>query len=838
MISADRRQSIVNPLRRLELSQNEEKISRNLALRGPLFTGFRQAEETPMMLRHHLCAVVALAGLLIVVADAGAQQPKESPEALLAKAKQVLAQTEGEMKLPSLKEPVEVLRDRWGVAHIYAKNTHDLFFAQGFVAAQDRLFQIELWRRQAAGEMAEVFGLPFAEADCFARLMKYRGKMDDEWASYAPDTKEIATAFTDGINAAIDQFGDKLPIEFQILDFKPKKWKPEDVLGRMSGVYMSQNFRNEISRARIIAAVGVEKARRLAPVDPAREYTPALNADELKAIDGRILKGYEAATKALSFTPAKTESNNWVVSGERSASGKPLLASDPHRAAALPSLRYLVHLNAPGWNVIGSGEPALPGVAIGHNDRIAWGFTIIGVDQADIVVEEVNPNNPAEYKTPTGWEKTIYEREQIAVKGEKEARTFMTAYTRNGPVLYEDGKRDRMYVLKWVGHEPGGAAYLASLSVARAKNRDEFLAAIARWKVPGLNFVYADVGGNVGWIAAARTPIRPKHDGLLPVPGTGFEWSGYLDVRDLPQTWNPKAGWLATANHKIIPEGYKHQIGYEFAAPYRFHRIRDRLASKEKWTLEDFRAIQHDDTTIPGLALAKLLKGVDLQDRNLEPFAKVLTEWDGRLTVDAKAGPLYATWLRELQHAFYHPHVPKELAEAMVSLGGVPNMLAVLEKPDAVWFGQNPQAARDKLLRETFAKAVEQLKKLPDAQQERWGALHTVTFRHPLATLDPAIAKAFDVGPFERPGDVFTPNNTRYDEKYQQVHGATYRHLIDLADWDRALATSAPSQSGQPGSPHYADLAPLWAKAEYFPLAYTRPKVDAVTRHKLTLLPK
>jgi penicillin amidase len=786
------------------------------------------------------CAVLTLAGLVLNCACAGAQPPapKESPEELLKKARQVLAQTEGELKLPGLKEPVEVLRDRWGVAHIYAKNTSDLFFAQGFVAAQDRLFQIDLWRRQSTGEMAEVFGPGFVEADTFARLLKYRGNMDREWESYAPDTKEIATAFTDGINAAIDQFGDKPPIEFQLLGFQPKKWKPEDVLGRASGIYMSQNFRNEVARARLVAAVGIEKARWLAPVDPARDYTTDLNAEELKTIDGRILAGYEAATKALSFTPAKTESNNWVVSGARSTSGKPLLASDPHRATALPSLRYLVHLNAPGWNVIGSGEPALPGVAIGHNDRIAWGFTIIGADQADILVLEVNPENPKQFREGGGWSRINVVKETIAVKGEKPREVELRS-TQHGQVLFQDHERHRAYVLKWVGNEPGGAAYLASLSVGRAKNRDEFLAAIGRWKVPGLNFVYADVDGNIGWIAAARTPVRPKHDGLLPVPGRGgFEWSGYLAVRDLPQSWNPKDGWLATANHNIIPEGYKQQIGYEFAPPYRFQRIRDRLASKEKWTLEDFRAIHHDDISLPGLALAKLLKDVDLQDRNLEPYAKLLTEWDGRLSVDSRAGPLYTIWLRELQQGFYSPHVPKELAASLVSLGGLPNMFAALDKPDVKGFGENPKVGRDRLLRETFAGAVEKLKKLPDAQQRRWGALHAATFRHPLATLDAGLAKAFDVGPFERPGDANTPNNTRFDDRFRQVHGATYRHLIDLADWDRALATSAPGQSGQPGSPHYADLAPLWAKGEYFPLAFSRPKVDEVTRHRLTLRPK
>src|SRR5207248_2995279 len=290
--------------------------------------------------------------------------------------------------------------------------------------------------------------------------------------------------------------------------------------------------------------------------------------------------------------------------------------------------------------------------------------------------------------------------------------------TRHGPVLFEDAARHRAYALKWVGTEPGGAAYLASLSVARAGNWTEFLDALGRWKVPGLNFVYADVGGNIGWIAAARTPVRARHDGLLPVPGDGgYEWSGYLAVRDLPQSYNPADGWLATANHNILPPGYPHRIGHEFAAPYRFRRIREVLTSKDKWDLTDFRGLQHDVTSLPGLALARLLKGVDHRDPEVERYAKRLTGWDGRLGVDSPAGPLYALWLRELQEAFFGSHVPKELVPTLTTLSGLPVMLAALEGSDPRWLGADPRAARDRLLRETFARAVTRLKALPAAQQ-------------------------------------------------------------------------------------------------------------------------
>lgn len=747
-----------------------------------------------------------------------------------------LSQIEGEIKVPGLKEPVEVLRDRWGVPHIYATNADDLFFAQGYIAAQDRLFQLDLWRRMAVGEMAEVLGPDAVEGDTFARLIRYRGDMEAEWKSYSPDTKQIATAFTRGINAHIKHVGDRLPIEFEILGFKPKLWQPEDILGRMSGIIMSRNFSDEVVRANLIAKLGLEKVRMLMPTDPRREFAPAPGLD-LTKINGKILKSYQAAIKPLNFTPVKTESNNWAVSGALSASGKPLLASDPHRSITLPALRYLVHLNAPGWNVIGAGEPALPGVALGHNERIAWGITIVGTDQTDIYVEETHPDDPRKYKVGDGWEKMVSVVETIRVK--KEVVTVELRFTRNGPLIHHDYENGRAYVVKWAGSEPGGAAYLPGLAVSRAQNHKEFLAALGRWKIPSLNFMYADKDDNIAWVAAAATPIRTKHDGLLPVPGAGgYEWKGFRPVSELPQDLNPKSGWLATANHNIIPKDYKHEIGYEFSSPYRFLRVKHNLNGKSKLTLDDFKKIQHDDVSIPGQQMARLLANVAFTDAEIEAHAKLVRAWDGKLSRDSQAGVLYAYWIPELQRAVYSRHVPKELVKEVAGKSGLPTMLAALENPDEKWFGGDAKAQRDTAVSTSFAAAVRKAKlRFPKLDDMRWGALHTVTFRHPLASMNPDYARLYNVGPFERTGDVNTPNNTRYDDNFQQIHGATYRHLFDLADWDKGLATSAPGQSAQFGSPHYADLAPLWANGEYFPLAYSRKKVEEVTRHRLVLQP-
>ncbi len=775
--------------------------------------------------------LLVLTFLVTSQAIARAQVP---PAQLADRAKAVLATIDGDVAVPGLKAPVEVLRDRWGVAHIYAKNTDDLFFTQGFVAAQDRLFQIDLWRRVALGETAEILGPSGIEGDTFARLIRYRGDMDAEWRSYSPDTKQIATAFTNGINAYIKHIGKKLPIEFQILGYQPKLWMPEDILGRMSGIVMSRNFNDEILRAHLIDKLGLDKARMLLPTDPRKDVVPNF---DLMGIDSRILRGFRAASKTIQFPLIQTESNNWAISGEKSASGKPMMASDPHRALGLPSLRYLVHLNAPGWNVIGAGEPALPGVALGHNDKIAWGITIVGTDQADIYVEETDSASPTNYKLKGKWEPMKILRDEIPVRGQSKAHVVELRFTGTRPVIYQDAKLHRAYVLKWAGSEPGGAAYLPALAVARARNHKEFLNSLERWKIPSLNFMYADVDGNIAWVAAAATPIRPKHDGLLPVPANaGYDWKGYLKVKDLPQDLNPPSGWLATANHNIVPKDFPHQIAYEFAPPYRFQRVKQNLEAKKKFTLDDFKKIQHDDVSIPGIRLGRLLSQVKFADPVVQKHAKTVMGWDGKLSRDSQAGVLYAYWLAELQEAVFSRVVPKEMRKDIIAKSGVTVLLQVLEQPDTRWFGTNARQTCNEILVSTFETAVKKATtRFPNPQDMRWGALHTATFHHPLASANPLYAKALNIGPFERTGDVNTPNNTRYDEAFRQIHGATYRHVFDLADWDKGMATSAPGQSGQFGSPHYADLAPLWANDDYFPLAYSRKMVESVTKNRMVL---
>ncbi|MGE0761043.1 MAG: penicillin acylase family protein, partial [Pirellulaceae bacterium] len=368
----------------------------------------------------------------------------------------------------------------------------------------------------------------------------------------------------------------------------------------------------------------------------------------------------------------------------------------------------------------------------------------------------------------------------------------------------------------------------------------QFRAALEAWKAPGENFVYADVDGHIGWVASARTPIRQGWDGLLPVPGaTGaFEWQGYLASSDLPQLFDPPQHWIATANHNILPRGYTHSIAYEWASSHRYERLREELDTARTFSIGDFQRLQHDCTSLPGRSLQSILRSVELP-AELAPYTRLILDWDGVLSAESQAGPLYATWVQELMRGVFDARMPQDARLDRGDLRSMTVLLHALENPSTPWFGDRPREARDALVRETFAAAVARTRKLlgDETATWSWGRLHTATLHHPLAELGPAYAQLFNTVPVPRPGDTYTPNNTRHDERFAQIHGASYRQIFDLAEWDRGVATSMPGQSGQAGSAHYQDLLPLWAAGEYFPLAFTRKKVEEVTQHRLALRP-
>jgi len=734
--------------------------------------------------------------------------------------------TAAPLHVSGLRSRVDVVRDKWGVPHIYARNQHDLFFAQGFVQAQDRLYQMEVWKRAGQGRLAEVFGPKFADRDIAARKLRFRGSMEKEYASYAPDARAILNAFTDGINAYIASRRNDLPKDFRVAGFAPEPWKPSDCVQRLAAYGLMGNAASELTNAKLLTSLGVDKASILLDPQPPVDLDPVPGLD-YTSLGPDILRDYVGSDLRIEVPDG---SNNWVVSGSATATGKPMLANDPHRTIAIPSLRYIVHLVAPGWNVEGATEPALPGVSIGHNESIAWGITVFPIDQEDLYIETLRPDHPREYKAEDGWRAMRVEHERISVKGEA-PRDADIEFTRHGPVIWRDATR--AIAMRWVGAEPGAAGYLASLSIDRAHNWKEFIAAARHWKVPAENIVYADAEGNIGEQSAGLAPKR-SWTGLLPVDGAGgkYEWSGWYDLDALPRTFNPHAGFIATANDMVIDPNDRRNLGYAWATPYRVERIRDVLGhwirDGHKIAMAEMGSLQNDVRSGVARDAIALLRGIDPPQDNVA--AKLLLAWDGTVTTDSAAAALYEIWMRRLRTAF----VERDLRPELVPLGErvvpTPSMLRSI--------GAREAADRSKLILGTLGDAFADARKVmgDDAEHWRWGAMHNVMFRHGIDRRGDAAQ--YDRGPIERPGDGDTVDVTAARApSFEQVHGASYREIIDVADWDHSLAVNVPGQSGDTGSPHYADLLPLWSRGEYFPLAFTRAQVQANASETLVLLP-
>ncbi len=592
--------------------------------------------------------------------------------------------------MAGLSQPVEIVRDRHGVSHIYAQNQDDLFFAQGFSAARDRLWQLDLWRRQGEGKMAEQFGPRFVEQDRAARLFLYRGDLQAEFASYHPQGKAILTSFAAGINAYVDwvkAHPDQMPPEFKLTGTEPGHWSPETSLVRIYG--LTRNLTEEVRMAQRVAALGLNAVQGLSTFEPPLALQVPAGLD-VKLFDNTVLASYNLARNGQKFVAAdfprsplaedqratlarklsagmlasldpafdpmaaRYESNNWTMNGQHTATGKPILAGDPHRSITMPSLRYMVHLNAPGWNVIGAGEPALPGVSMGHNDRIAFGLTIFAFgDEEDLYVYDTNPANPNEYRYRGGWEKMRQVDESIPVRGQA-AAVRQLKFTRHGPVIHEDPVRHKAYALRAAYLEfPGTAAYLASLRLNQAQDWNEFVAGMEKHYTPSENMVYADVDGNIGWFGGSIAPIRPRADwsGMLPVPGNGdFEWRGFLAGSALPRAYNPPEGYVATANEYNLPADfpYKEMSARTWAEPYRVQRIREVIADGKGLTVQNSQALQFDDLSIPARTLAGYAKALNSADPGLGQALSLLKDWDYRTGTESRAATVYEFRLPEV----------------------------------------------------------------------------------------------------------------------------------------------------------------------------------------------
>ena len=768
-----------------------------------------------------------------------------------------------------LQAPGEILIDVWGIPHIYAGNTHDLFFLQGFNAARDRLWQIDLWRKRGLGQLAKDFGPAYVEQDRSLRLFLYRGDMTAEWAAYGPNAKSYAEAFVAGVNAYVAdvQAGRRArPIEFKIAGTMPDLWSAEDVV-RIRSHGLTRNVASEVKRSLVACAAGLEADRFRVKLEPA--WTPKMpdGLDPCSVPKG-VLAAYDLATRPVAFAPAADRkamlehdpdrflseadqqrdtigSNNWVVAPERTATGRAILANDPHREHSVPSLRYIVGLNAPGLSVIGAGEPALPGISIGHNGTIAFGLTIFNVDQEDLYVYELNPGNPDQYRYGNGWESMRTVHEPLEVKGEG-ARDVELKFTRHGPVIYVDAANRRAFAVRSIWFEPGTSAYFGSSDYMTAKDWNSFVAAMKRWGAPSENQVYADVKGNIGWIPGAKTPRRVNYDGLMPVPGDGrYEWQGFVEADQLPRVYRPKQGFFATANQMNLPSDYpiaERKIGFEWADPARWQRIVEVLQAKNKMTLADAMDLQNDDTSMLARRLIALLKPLDSDDANERQGLELFKNWDARDRADSAAAAVFEVWIaNHLGPALLKVTAPKAADVIAPEASSISAVVGYLEAPDAA-LGAEPARARDRVLLDSLGSAVADVsgKLGGDSSMWRWGRLHMAEFDHALMPLaDKATASQLSVGPLAYGGAANVPRAATYRRSdYRLTAGASFRMVLDVGNWDASRTVNAPGQSGDPFSGHYRDLAPLWATGQYVPLLYSRAAVEAATAEAIALKPR
>jgi penicillin G amidase len=758
-----------------------------------------------------------------------------------------------------IKTRAEIIVDHWGVAHVFAASAADAFFLQGYNAARDRLWQIDLWRKRGLGLLAKSLGPAYVAQDRAARLFLYRGDMQAEWAAYAPESKLWVGSFVQGINAYV---GDTragrrpLPVEFKLTDSLPDLWQPDDVLRIRSHALVS-NVTSEVARARVACAAGLQADQLRRKIEPVghKVTTPAgLNPCDIPA---DVLKDYILATKSVDFaaeSPSEKRaansaerdllaavhsqsgegSNNWVVAPSRTSTGRALLANDPHRQLGVPSLRYVVALNAPGLNIIGAGEPALPGISFGHNDDIAFGLTIFAIDQEDLYVYELKPDDARSYRYKSGWEKMQVVNESIEVKGEP-ARQAELLFTRHGPVLAHDPAKHRAFALRTVWNEPGLAGYFGSSRLLGAKNWSQFKEASNAWGAPPLNLVYADTLGNIGWAAAGRTPVRRNWDGLMPVPGDGrYEWQGFYGNDVLPSIYNPVEGFLASANEMNLPAGYpneRNKIAFEWTDRSRIDRINELLRANDKVSLADSMAIQTDSVSTQSRRVTALLGSLAAGDGDTDTAKAVslLRSWDHDETTASPAAAIYEVWATKYLGAATVAKVTPTTARKLFEQGQLEAIIGYLEHPDGR-LGADPAAARDAILLESLNGALAELRNRlgPGMDNWSWGRLHHATFEPAIGVLaDPQLRAQMSVGPLQTPGSSSSPRAQSYrSTDFAVVAGASVRMVLDVGAWDNSVFINTPGQSDDPISPHYRDLFPQWAGGGYVPLRFSRAAVE------------
>lgn len=767
---------------------------------------------------------------------------------------------DGKLQIPGLNAPVEIIRDKWGIPHIYADNDHDLFFAQGFIHAQDRFWQMELNRRLSTGRLSEIFGDIALDTDRACRTFGFSRLGIEDWKNMDNDLKKVFEAYTAGINAFLQHPSSKLPVEFTLLRYKPELWKIEDSLayGRLMLWKLSQKFYSKLVRKMLIDAVGEEHAAELEISYP--EINPLTLPKGIEFnilnIDGSLLKD------SGPFLDRGKGSNSWVVSGRKTANGNAFLCNDMHLEQTLPAIWYENHLISDTLNVSGVTTPGLPLVHVGHNANIAWGMTLTYIDCEDLFLEKINTENQNQYELKGGWHNIEIIPEKIIIKGKSEPHIESVSITKHGPIISDVINYPQIKLsLQSMAFRPTNA-FKGWYLLNKAQSWNDFVEAVKCLDATHLNVTYADIEGNVGYWASGRVPIRGKGDGRIPVLGwTGeYEWIDEVPFEEMPHALNPENGYLVNCNNKIISEDYPYYLGFIWMNGYRANRLTELIENKEKVSTDDFKEMQMDYMSIPGGEFVQLLKRLELKITNpdIRKILERFLQWDGILSPESVGATIYEVIRYFIVRNILESALEEELTTIIMGEAFHPMlylthdfyghdtvvMLRLFNDPESSWWIKQA-GSREELVTKSLKESYDWLRnKLGKNLDEwKWGALHRIEFSHAMALQKP-LDKVFNRGPLPIGGDTDTlcqtaiahsdPKNQSFDAK---AWAPSHRQIIDMGNLSKSLMVYAPGQSGHLGSHHYDDMIDLWINGEYHPMLWEREQIEANKEGSLKLNP-
>jgi penicillin G amidase len=866
----------------------------------------RKGVKIPMKkpLRTTLIVLGALVVLVVVIGGA-----------FLIIERSSFPKTRGTLTAPGLQHPVEILRDTSGVPHIYAQSMHDMYFAEGFVHAQDRFWQMEFWRRIGSGRLSELFGKTTLGTDTFLRIAGFRRVAEKEYAQLDPEARSVLEAYAQGVNAYIvGKNPGKLSLEFTLLKLQGvplqiEPWLPVNTLTwlKIMSLDLGGNMRKELYTLDLLQSVGVSLTRDFFGTyrTPDMPYivsdselpkallgkgarAQALTSDRLSDLSGvptRLAGGFDPGSLVAFGIGAGIGSNNWVISGSRTATGKPFLANDPHLGIQMPSIWYEVDLscseqgadigkNAGGpYHVRGMSFAGAPGVIIGHNDRIAWGVTNVNPDVEDLYIERINPQNPNQYEVNGAWVDMTLHREEIRVHGQDEPTVIIARETRHGPLVTDEGAYPsykgfainphgafpsnielKALSLRWTALQPNKTIH-AVILLDKARNFTEFRDALRQWDIPSQNVVYADVDGNIGYQTPGLIPIRKNGDGSLPAPGwvNDFEWTGFIPFDQLPWSYNPAKGYIVTANNPVTSPSYRYFLGNDWDMGYRARRIVQMIEkAPSKIALKDVQAMQADTLNTSALEIMPFLKELSFTDPAAAKARDFLASWDGRMDRESSGAALYGYFWQALLEEIFKNRLPAPLWSTETALDSNSRLLNTVEEllgdPTNPWWDNpktfNVKETRDLVLQSAFQKALAKGTKAQgkDVTRWSWGKAHTAVFRNQTFGKSGIglIERLFNRGPVGVSGGFQQVSSTDWkaDKPFDVNAVSSMRQIVDLASLAGSLAMHTTGQSGHAGNRHYDDMIEPWRKVLYHPTYWDRATLESSGVEKLVLQPK